>query len=175
MTVVLALDVATNMGICVGTVGAAPRAWSLSLGKGGEDARFSRILTITAKLLSEHKPDLVAIEAPIGGGMKSDYLIGLAACARGVCANRGIRSEICMISSVRKHFLGKNLTAKDFPGKDRAASKRAIKAQVISRCGMLGWYVEDDDAADAAATFDFACAKFCGALSAPHGGLFRHG
>ena len=171
--IVLALDVATNMGIAVGKSGGAPRAWSVNLGKAPDDRRFSRLLQVVSALLEEHKPDLVAIEAPIGGGMKSDYLVGLAACARGVCFNRGVRAEVCAISSVRKHFLGKHLTTKHFPGKTAAAAKLAIKTQVIARCGLLGWQVEDHDAADAAAIFDFACATWCRVQSAPLGGLFH--
>lgn len=170
---VLALDIATNMGCCFGLVGSKPNAWSVNLGKAPDERRFSRLLSITAKLLQEHAPDLVAIEAPIGGGMKSDYLVGLAACARGVCFNRGIRAEVCAISTVRKHFLGKHLTAKHFPGKTHAAAKKAIKVQVIARCGLLGWHVEDDDAADAAAIWDYATATWARAQSAPHGGLFH--
>lgn len=171
--IVLALDVATNMGIAVGKSGGAPRAWSADLGKAPDERRFSRLLQVTAQLIADHKPDLVAIEAPIGGGMKSDYLVGLAACARGVCFNRGVRAEVCAISSVRKHFLGKHLTTKHFPGKTQAAAKMAIKTQVIARCGLLGWSVEDHDAADAAAIWDYACATYAGALSAPLGGLFH--
>lgn len=170
---ILALDLATTMGCAVGVSGSAPRTWSVHLGKAPDEARFSRLLSVTAKLLAEHSPDLVAIEAPIGGGMKSDYLVGLAACARGVCFNRSVRVEVCNIATVRKHFLGKHLTAKHFPGKTPAASKKAIKAQVIARCGLLGWHVESDDEADAAAIWDFASATWARTQSAPLGGLFN--
>lgn len=170
--IVLALDIATNMGCAVGRSGSVPKAWSVNIGKAPDDRRFSRLLQITAALLEEHKPDLVAIEAPVGGSIKSDYLVGLAACARGVCYNRGVRAEMCAISSVRKHFLGKHLTAKHFPGKTQAAAKMAIKMQVVQRCGLLRWNVEDHDAADAAGIWSYACATFCGAQAAPLGGLF---
>ena len=169
----MALDIATNMGIAVGNAGGAPRAWSLSLGKAPDERRFSKILVAVSKLLAEHQPDLVAIEAPIGGGMKSDYLVGLAACARGVCHMRGIKAEVCAISTVRKHFLGKHLTTKHFPGKTAAAAKKAIKVQVIARCGLLGWPVEDDDCADACAIWDYATATWCRVQAAPLGGLFN--
>lgn len=170
---ILAMDVATNLGLAVGVSGSQPKAWSVSLGKAGEDARFSKILAVTAALLSEHQPDLVAIEAPIGGKTKSDYLIGLAACARGVCFNRSVRVEVCNIATVRKHFLGKHFTAKHFPGKTPAAAKQAIKVQVIARCGLLGWHVEDHDAADAAAIWDYATATWARSQAAPLGGLFH--
>lgn len=170
---ILSLDIATNMGIAIGTAGSTPRAWSLNLGKAPDDRRFSKLLQATSVLLIEHKPDLVAIEAPIGGKTKSDYLIGLAACARGVCFNRGVRTEVCNIATVRKHFLGKHFTAKHFPGKSHAAAKAAIKVQVIARCGLLGWHVEDTDAADACAIWDFAAATWARSQAAPLGGLFN--
>lgn len=170
---VMALDIATNMGVAVGIAGGAPRAWSVHLGEAPDERRFSRLLTVTAKLLTEHQPDLVAIEAPIGGKMKSNYLIGLAACARGVCFNRGVRSEVCEISTVRKHFLGKHFTSKHFPGKSLKDAKAAIKVQVIARCGMLRWHVEDSDAADACGIWDYACATWARSQAAPLGGLFH--
>lgn len=169
---VMSLDIATNMGVAVGMSGGDPRAWSVHLGQAPDERRFSKLLGITAKLLAEHTPDLVAVEAPIGGKTKSDYLIGLAACVRGVCANRGVRVEVCNIATVRKHFLGKHFTAKHFPGRSHAAAKNAIKVQVIARCGLLGWHVEDHDAADAAAIWDFACATWARSQAAPLGDLF---
>ena len=169
---VLALDIATNMGIAVGMSGGAPRAWSVHLGQAPDERRFSKLLSVTAALIAEHKPDLVAIEAPIGGNMKSDYLIGLAAIARGVCFNRGVRTEVCNIATVRKHFLGMHFTAKHFPGKTKGAAKAAIKVQVIARCGLLRWHVEDDDAADACAIWDYACATWARSQAAPLGDLF---
>lgn len=172
MTVVLALDVASNMGIAVGQSGSAPRAWSLHLGKPPDEAKFSKAMVATHKLIAEYKPDLIALEAPVGGPKTSHFLVGLLACVRGVAFNRGVRVEMCSIGAIRKHFIGKHLTTKHFPGKNQAAAKKAIKTQVIARCGLLGWHVEDDDAADAAALFDFACAVHCGALARPAGGLF---
>lgn len=169
---VLALDLASSMGVAVGVSGCPPKTTTIHLGKGSEDARFSRLLTVVAKLLAEHQPDLVAIEAAVGGPKTSHYLVGLSACARGVCFNRGVRVELCNIATVRRHFLGKHLTMKHFPGKNAAAAKKAIKAQVIARCGLLGWHVESDDEADAAATFSFASSTWGKAQAAPLGGLF---
>lgn len=170
---ILAMDLATSMGVAVGISGCPPKTSTVHLGKGGEEARFSRLLTVVAKLLAEHQPELVVIEQPVGGPKTSHYLVGLMACARGVCFNRGVRVETVSIATVRRHFLGKHFTTRHFPGKNHAAAKKAIKAQVIARCGLLGWHVESDDEADAAALFDFACATWARSQAAPLGGLFH--
>ena len=168
---ILSLDIATSTGIAVGNPGGKPRAWSEHLGK-TDDERFSQMLVLTARLIEEHKPRLVVVERPAAGDYATALLAGLAACARGVAFNRGCEVQSLAANSVRKHFLGKALTARDFPALSRAAAKRAIKAQVQHRCKILGWGDLDDDAADAAAMWDLACAK-AGAQTVPAGGMFR--
>lgn len=171
---ILALDIATNMGVALGKPGATPIAWSVNLGKAPDERRFSKVLTVTSSLIAEHKPDLIALEAPVGGPKTSHYLVGLVACVRGVAFNRGVRVMSCPIGAVRKHFTGRNWTARDFPGMNKGAQKAAIKAQVMARCKLLGWDVRDTDAADAAATWDYACAM-TGTQVAPAGELFMNG
>jgi Holliday junction resolvasome RuvABC endonuclease subunit len=172
---IVALDVATQTGVCVGNSGAAPTAWSVNLGKGlSEDQRFSNILKLTHGLIEEHDPDLIAVEAFIGGKNASAYLIGLVACVRGCAANRGVKVVLMFPATVRKHFLGKALTSRDFPGLKQAKAKLAIKERVATQCRAIGWTVPDLDAADAAATWDYACATHArGYQAAPTGGLFR--
>lgn len=169
---VLALDIATRCGVAVGEAGGTPRAWSFDLGKAPDDRRFSRLLVATSKLLAEHAPDLVAIEAPVGGAKTSHYLVGLAACVRGCAWNRGIPLTSCHIDTVRKHFTGRAWARRDFPGLKPAAARKAVKGKVVERCRLLGWRVDDDDAADAAAVWDYACAIHGRAQAAPSGGLF---
>lgn len=170
---IVAFDIATNSGIAVGIAGSNPVAWSENLGKGcTEDARFSKVLAITSAVLAEHKPDLVAIEAPIGGKSTSHLLVGLAACVRGCVANRNIKLVSYHSGSVRKHFLGKALTTRDFPHLSKAAGKMAIKQAVMDRCSLLGWDVPDHDAADAAALYDYAAAM-AGVQALPAGELFH--
>lgn len=155
---ILALDLATVTGVAIGNAGGIPTAWSVDLGEGrSQNARFANAIRLTQRLCEEHKPDLVAIEAPIGGMTTSHYLVGLWACVVGSATSSGCRSEKFDIASVRKHFLGKHLTVKHFPGMTKAAAKKEIKLAVVNRCGALGWVVRGHDAADAAATWDFAC------------------
>lgn len=173
----MALDIATSTGVAVGSSGGTPVAWSVDLRRGhakaSEDVRFSEILRLSQGLIVEHEPDLIAIEAFIGGPRASAYLIGLVACVRGCAANRGIRVEMVFPATVRKHFLGKALTSKDFPGMKQAKAKLAIKERVAAQCRAIGWHVSDLDAADALATWDWACAtKARGYQAVPHGGLF---
>lgn len=170
---IVALDVATRTGVCVGSSGADPRAWSVNLGKAPDERRFSNVLTLTQSLIVEHEPDLVVIEAFVGGPKASAYLIGLVACVRGCAANRGVQTEMVYPATVRKHFLGKALTSRDFPGLSNAKAKIAIKERVATQCRAIGWVVPDLDAADAAATWDWACATHArGYQSKPHGGMF---
>ena len=172
---ILALDIATRTGVSVGSSGEAPVSWSVDLGKGrSEDARFSKALSLTHRMIECHSPDLIAVEAAIGGPNTSHFLVGLLACVRGCAFNRGIPVEVCSIGGIRKHFLGKNLTVRDYPGLSKDQAREQIKAEVMKRCSLLGWEAADDDAADAAALFDYACATFArGYQAKPSGGLFN--
>lgn len=171
---VLALDVATQCGIAIGSSGRDPQCWSVDLGEGrSEDWRFSQALILTHGLIKTHKPDLIVVEAFIGGKHASAYLIGLVACVRGCAANQSVKCEMVFPATVRKHFLGKAMTSRDFPGQKQAQAKLSIKREVMKRCHLMGWNVEDLDAADAAATWDWAMATHAPAYQAkPHGGLF---
>ena len=171
---IVALDIATQTGIAVGSSGGDPKCWSVDLGKGlSEAGRFSNVLRLAHGLLETHSPDLVVCEAFIGGKNASAYLIGLVACVRGWAANRGVKVEMVFPATVRKHFMGKALTSRDFPGMKPAKAKLAIKERVAAQCRAIGWEVPDLDAADAAATWDWACATYAPRYQAkPHGGLF---
>ena len=160
-------------GVAVGKPGNAPTTWSVSLGKvGDDDAKFSHALVLTHKLIEEHRPRLLAIEAPVGGPKASHLLIGLVACIRGVARNRGVAVATYPINSIRKHFMGRALAKRDYPALSVYAAQKAMKSEVMQRCRLLGWDVPDDNAADAAALWDFACAT-SGNQTTPAGGLFR--
>ena len=170
---ILALDIASNTGIAVGSVGSIPLAWSENLGKAPDERRFSNVLRLTDRLIREHKPDFIAVEAAIGGKTTSHFLVGLVACVRGCAFNRGVPCEALHLGSIRKHFLGKALTTRDFPGLSHAKAKQAIKAEVVKRCNLLGWNPPDHDSADAMALLDYALALKAPKYQArPLGGLF---
>lgn len=174
---IVALDVATRTGVCVGRRNEQPRAWSVDLGAGkAEAARFSAALALTHALIEKHKPDLIAVEAAVGGPKTSHFLVGILACVRGCAFNRGVAVETFDISSIRKHFLGKHISSVQFkhlPEKARkAVARKEAKSAVMHRCRSLGYAVGDDDAADAAALWDYAMAVRAGRQAAPVGGLF---
>ncbi len=171
---ILALDIATQTGIAVGSSSGDPKAWSVNLGEAPErgrlspadkqaldNRRFSNVLKLTHGLIVTHNPDLIVIEAPIGGQNASAYLIGLVACVRGCAFNRGVKIPgVVYPSTVRKHFIGKAMTARDFPKMKPAKAKLAIKEVVADRCRLLGWQVDDLDCSDALALWDWACATY---------------
>ena len=153
---VLAFDTAISTGCAFGVAGDKPRAWSVSFGKSSDEDRFSKAIRMTASYVERFQPDLVAVEAPVGGREASALLIGLCACVKGEATRLGVRVVSYYPATVRKHFVGKALTARDFPALTRGAAKKAIKGAVIARCNLLGWQIDDPDAADAAALWDFA-------------------
>lgn len=161
--IILALDVATVTGAAVGSPGGKPTAWSIDFGQGkSEDYRFSQALVHTHRLIEHHKPDLVAIEAAIGGPRTSHFLVGLVSCIRGCAFNRRVRVETYSVAAIRRHFCGGHVTSAAYghlePKKRKAAARSAGKNLVMQRCRQLGWQCDDDNAADAAALWDYACA-----------------
>ena len=151
----LAFDIATKTGVCIGEAGQKPKAWTVNLGEG--DGRYAKAIRMCGAYVDQFRPDVVAIEAPVGGRDASALLIGLIACVKGEALRRGIKVVEYYPATVRKHFMGKALTARDFPAKNHAAAKKAIKGAVMARCIALGWEVRDGDAADGAALWDYAC------------------
>jgi Holliday junction resolvasome RuvABC endonuclease subunit len=142
----------------------------VNLGK-TDGARFSKVLALTSSLIADHKPDMVVAEAAIGGPQSSQFLVGLVACVQGCATIRAVRFETCHLGSIRKHFVGKALTVKDYPHLNKTAAKKAIKQEVIKRCEMLGWNPADDNAADALALLDYALATYGNHQARVAGGL----
>ena len=161
---VLAFDTATLTGVAYGRAGETPRAWSVDLGKVAWEARFSKTLRMTAHYIDKFRPDLVAVEAFVGGPKANTDLAGLVACVKGEAHRRGVPVVAYYPATIRKYFLG---------GVPRS-SQGQVKALVMAKCRMLGWNVPDNDAADALALWDFACSQHSRAhqmLSV--GGLFK--
>lgn len=160
---VIAFDTATKTGVAIGSAGETPRAFSVDLGKVAWERRFSRILRLTRKVITEHKPDLVAVEAFVGGPKANTDLAGLVACVKGEADRLGVRVVSYYPATIRKHFLGGISTR-----------SQKIKPQVMARCHMLGWPSDDPDACDAMALWDYAMALESRAHQITTvGGLFR--
>ena len=158
---VLALDTASKTGCAFGRAGDNPRAWTVDLGKADWPVRFSKTLRMVDHYIRTLQPDLIAIEAFVGGPKANSNLVGLVACVQGEATRAGIRTVSYYPATIRKHFLG------------GIRSAAPIKAQVYARCRALGWAVRDTDAADAAALWSYAMSLACpGYQPAPPGELF---
>lgn len=144
----LAFDTATTTGLAFGEAGSKPQLWSIGFGaKTPWPERFSKTLRMTAHYIQKFEPDLIAVEAFVGGPKANTSLAGLVACVEGEATRHGVPVVTYYPATVRKHFLG---------GVSRA-NKVPIKAQVYARCRLLGWQVPDLDAADAGALWDYTC------------------
>lgn len=145
---IVAFDTATKTGVAYGRAGETPRAYSVDLGKVAWERRFSRILRLTRKVIEDHRPELVAVEAFVGGPKANTDLSGLVACVMGEADRCGVRVVSYYPATIRKHFLG-----------GISNRREKIKPQVMARCRMLGWPSDDPDACDALALWDYASAR----------------
>lgn len=172
---ILAIDLATTTGCAFGSPMSKPESWTVDFHRWkNHDQRMAQVLRWVRHLHEKLAPDLIAVEAPIGGPDASHLLIGMTFCVRGQAADLGIRTVMYSSSTIRHHFIGKSLTSRHFPGMKRSDVQLAIKNRVRDKCLSLGWEPKTLDESDALAAFDYACAR----ESMPHqvqtvGGLFR--
>jgi len=177
---ILAIDPGEyKLGWCWGESGTVPPATTVHLRSKGERieeaaARFAKSLHA---FLSEHPTDLLCIEdyLPAGaarGRTNADVReaqIILNAHIRAIAALHDIPVRAPSVQTIRRHFCGQVSGApKRKRGYVRTArevteDRQATKDMVIRRAIMLGYLPHgstDDNAADAAAVFDFASSYF---------------
>jgi hypothetical protein len=174
---IMALDIATKLGFCIGRAGEKPRVGSVRLKSPNHPpSRACRQLGIWLRdQFSFERPELVIIEAPVNIGAMIDWkkdgekptfrstpetislLHRLVGGAETICGPYGVRCVDANVQTVRKHFIGR-------------ARVENPKQAVLERCKLLG-YVErdfaDTDAADAIALWDWACATHARAAQRP--------
>lgn len=168
---VLALDLATDSGWAIGPVGGVPRCARLPLGSSSSPAeKGARLVRWLSELLLVERPRLVVIERPlnirilvkIGASHDTVLLLyGLAYLAMTICNMRGVHDvRFADVQDVREHFVGRRtFAASRNPLTGKKITSRAVaKSAIIDACRMRGWEVEDDNAADAAATWSYGCA-----------------
>lgn len=156
---ILALDIATTCGFARGRVGEVPTSGSISFTKragSSDNAVFANALAWLSDLLEpQPRPDMLVVEALLPPtAMKGhtsravrDRLAGLHGIVRAVAHLRGIyRITEAKVSDVRGHFIN-----------DRACKRIAAKRETIEKCRALGWPCDNDNAADALATWSYAC------------------
>lgn len=160
MTELLCLDLATTTGWARGCVGdRAPTCGSVNFagtkGDASDNAIFGNALRIVWHLLDEPQPQIIFLEAMLPpAAMRGrtsravrDRLAGLHGIVRACAFRRGIyRVELASVGDVRAHFIG-----------DRKLARYPAKQEVTRTCQRLGWPVKDDNQADAAALWSFAC------------------
>lgn len=153
---ILSLDIATRAGWAFGRPGEYPRSGSVRLAPpGSSNGTIGRgMLRWLTDFITVNQPSMIYYEVPLDPrhmGKKTTFatariLLGLPFLVETVAEARGIfKLREAGVQDVRKHFCGT----------PRPADK---KAAVLARCRQLGWRPEDDNAADALALWDFACA-----------------
>ena len=157
---ICAIDIATSCGVCYGVPDdSEPTIGSVRFGSDGAnaDAVFCAALTWSQRFFAEHKFSSVAIEKMLPPeampGRTSrqvrDRLAGLQGIIRGAARAAGIFSIVVVdVGDVRSHFIGM-----------RGGKREAAKLQVMQRCKLLGWPVENSDEADAAALWSFEASR----------------
>lgn len=152
--VILAIDCATQTGLGVGPVGGIPKCSSHRIGSVGcSIGAFGHAYDEwLSALIAVHRPAVLAFEAPILTAGKTPLdmarkLMGLAFLTETIAHRMGVRHVVEENSSVVTKF---------FTGRGQYENRAKKKQAVIDQCRRLGWAVEDDNAADAAALFRFA-------------------
>lgn len=166
MAILLALDLATNIGAACGEPGSTPRAWSYRLPSTGDDVgRFLDVFSdwLIYAINKEQPTDIYFEGAFIG--MKTARktalkLIGLCSVAELIAFRRKLPCFEASNSEVCKYFTGRAR----YPHPNKNVARRLKKEAVMSKCDRLGWKYTDDDAADAAALWCFAEHLLCPGL-----------
>lgn len=171
---ILALDLATNVGFALGDVRGVKVSGTRRLPSTGDDlgafaAAFRDWLTIGLK---RHKPTSLVYEQPIMAAGHTTPMTLRKLC--GLCwqteltvrdlKNAGVLSPGFEVSEInmsdwRRHFLGSG----------NVPSERAkIKAAVMQMCRVRGFHFDSDDEAEAIAILDYAiaCASPASAIRA---------
>jgi hypothetical protein len=153
---IIAIDPATNTGICEGIVGSKPtlHAQRFRFGDDQDEDLYGAATKFFATFLKDRHPDAVAIETPIMADWgKTNHQTtaitrGLYAIFTGIVRCKGIKLIRADIGTWRKYFLGHGR----LKGED-------AKARCVRLCAQLGWHAPTHDAAEAAGIWMWACSK----------------
>ena len=159
---ILALDVATRMGVADGEPGSTPALATVNLGRELDthaDVFARAALWITRRLLSE-PPDLVVLEQPVGVH-DSSLLMGLRGIMIGLTRAHDIKLREVAVATWRLYFIGQGNLKRDI-----------AKARAVDLCGRLGWSAPDHNAAEAAGIWLWACVQVAPRMVPRHEPLF---
>lgn len=170
-----AIDPATKTGFARGLPGAIPTLTVENFRHDREEeaeAIFGRAVLFLAGELQRERPGLIAIEAPVPPRQKEGYTtfstseisLGLNGIFLGIAVCKGIPVMRAHIGSWRKHALARgNLAGKE------------AKRQMMALCKQMNWSAPDDNAADAAGIWLYACALVAPQLAHRIEPLFARG
>lgn len=164
---ILAIDPATATGICHGQAGGTPSLMTkrFRISPGESNARvWGRAVYFMNGALADC--EAVAIEKPpyiIGNTnhATTEFLLGLYGAICGVVESRQIQLHEVAPNAWRKHFFGTGKLA-----------RADAKAEAMRRCRYLGWPAPDDNAADAAGIWLWACSQLAPQYAQQAGPLF---
>jgi hypothetical protein len=147
---ILALDVATRMGVAEGAPGQTPNISCIDFSGGRRDATTHDIFGNAARwamrvFSSPERPGHVVLEGLVPQYNKT-IQCGLWGIIDGIASAHGIPVDEAPIQTWRLYVLGS--------GK---LNKREAKTRAIQVCTQLGWKVRNDDEAEAACIWLHAC------------------
>lgn len=153
---ILAVDAATQTGLCSGRPGDTPKFETVNFGDSGDSHLEvgARCLKWIAHRLTDARPDQIWMEEPLsfeGSSGKTNRaslvrLNGLYMVIGAAARLKGVPVHPVLITSARKDFLGHGRLKRDI-------AKRRARAM----CRLLGWTPMNDDEADAGTIWWFAC------------------
>lgn len=160
---VVAFDLATATGVCLGRVGEKPKVttWDLRVVSSCRPCRLLHFSNLCDELFRRHRVDYLRYEAPLPIALASTIgasedtmlllrgLIGVLECC-------GARAGILDINSfdvkdARHHLTGR----RTFP---RANGKSEAKIAVMKMAHLMGVDCHDDNSADAYCGWSYTCA-----------------
>jgi hypothetical protein len=161
MVRILAIDCATTTGWAAGDSAGNPVSGAVTFGP-DRDGKYSGIMQWTHKMLKEHEPERIAIEAPFVGDNTSfsqmELAYGMQACILAVCRYKTfLKVKQHNVNSIQSYFIPKPPIAK---GEKRPKLGSDQKKMLIRRrCIELGWTTEEEtslDQTDACAIWAYA-------------------
>lgn len=147
----LALDLSTRTGFCVGRASDTPKHGVWELGKDGNHGRyFSCLAAQLEAAIQVFKPDLVVMEAPLPHQAEKvqrnhpgtvRVLLGLAAVTEMICHEQAVKCEEADVRDARQMVLGRQ--------------PKDGKIGVMTWCRSMGWNPQDDNAADSLLLWEY--------------------
>jgi hypothetical protein len=144
---ILALDVATRMGVAEGLPGETPQLYSIDFSRPkGDTVDIFAAATRWARKTFETLPPRKAYLEGLVPKYDKTVQCGLWAIIAGAAHVNGVPIEVVPVQTWRAFVLGN--------GK---LPRREAKTRAIQICAQLGWRVRNDDEAEAACIWLYAC------------------